>query len=407
MRILMITHHLPYPPFSGTPLRNYSLLKRIARNHEVWLATLMGRSEEHDSKMRLLEICQGVETTVIRPTSALSQPAEAFRYLAAGKPPELRLYQSADFTRKIRCLLLKVEFDVVDIVDSYMGLYLEALPDELHARTLLTFIDVVFNKYDRISRLEPKLTRKLRTRLFSCMMHRWEPFYAERFGRCVAVSESDRQLLLKANPRLRIDVIPNGVDTNQNQLLPYNNPSPALIFVGNMGYRPNIDAMSYFCQMIFPRLRDEIHNLEMWIIGIGPTPVVQRLDGNGVHVTGKVDDLAPYYSQSQVCVVPLRAGGGTRLKILEAMAYGRPVVSTSIGCEGLDVVDGEHLLIANNPDRFVERTLSLLMDEGLRRHITTQARSLVEKLYDWDVISSRLLQVYTTLANEHSPALEP
>ena len=113
-----------------------------------------------------------------------------------------------------------------------------------------------------------------------------------------------------------------------------------------------------------------------------------------IHVTGSVDDLYPFYKRSTVCIVPLRAGGGTRLKILEAMAFGRPVVSTSIGCEGLGAVDGEHLFIADIPEQFAEKTVHLLKDEGLRQRIVGQARELVVKLYDWDVIANQLLQTY-------------
>jgi len=110
-----------------------------------------------------------------------------------------------------------------------------------------------------------------------------------------------------------------------------------------------------------------------------------------------VDDVAPYYRRSTVCVVPVRTGGGTRLKILEAMALGRPVVSTTIGCEGLDVADGEHLLIADSPEQFAEKTVRLLTDRALCRHITTAARQLVVTRYDWDVITGQLMQVYAEM----------
>jgi glycosyltransferase involved in cell wall biosynthesis len=136
---------------------------------------------------------------------------------------------------------------------------------------------------------------------------------------------------------------------------------------------------------------------ELWIVGRDPRPEVLELNGNGVHVTGRVEDVVPYYRQSAVCVVPLRAGGGTRLKILEAMALGRPVVSTTIGCEGLDVVDGEHLLIADNPAQFAEKTVRLLTERQLYQHIATEGRKLVVTKYDWNIIADRIMQTYTEL----------
>lgn len=398
MRILIITGTVPYPPISGGLLRTYNLLRRIAREHEVWLATFAGTPDEVEGVSHIQKFCQGVETANSQHLGALARPIDFFRYLLTGKPPDLRLYYSEELICKVQHLVSKVDFHIVEIVDSYMAMYLEALPREMRGKTVLTFLDIVFGKYDRIYRLEPKLARKLRLWLHSRMMRWWEPRYAERFDRCVTMSEADRRLLLAANPRLQVDVVPNGVDAQMYQPLPYEDTAPALVFVGNMDYRPNIDAVVYFCQEVLPRVRRVVPNIEVWIVGINPRPEVKQLDGDGVHVTGRVDDVRPYYRRSTVCVVPLRAGGGTRLKIVEAMALGRPVVSTSIGCEGLDVVDGEHLFIADSPEEFAEKTVRLLTDEGLRKRITTKARRLVLNRYDWDVIAKGLMQIYAEMA---------
>lgn len=394
----MITAHFPYPPFSGTPLRIYNLISRSAREHEIWLASFINYSEKNEYIQHMLKFCQGVETVERQKIGALERPAEAFHYFMTGKPPELRLYHSPELIKKVEQLILKVDFDVVEIIDSFMGLYLEALPKELRKKAVLTFIDIVFSKYHRISKIEPKIQRKIRTWLYSRMMRRWEPYYAARFGRCITVSESDRRLLLSVNPHLRIDVAPNGVDSNLYKPLPYSNSSPTLIFVGNMGYRPNIDAITHFYKDIYPQIQEKVPAVEMWVVGINPSPEVKQLAGEGFHVTGAVEDLLSFYKRSTVCVVPLRAGGGTRLKILEAMALGRPVISTSIGCEGLDVIDGQHILIADTPDEFVEKTIYLLNNEGLRQSIIAKARELIVKRYDWEVINRQVLQTYSSVS---------
>jgi glycosyltransferase involved in cell wall biosynthesis len=164
-----------------------------------------------------------------------------------------------------------------------------------------------------------------------------------------------------------------------------------------MNYVANFDAVLYFCSEILPRIRRVVSEVEVWVVGADPPPEVRRLSGDGVHVTGRVDDVVPYYRRSSVCVVPLRAGGGTRLKILEAMALGRPVVSTTIGCEGLDVVDGEHLLIADSPEQFADKTVRLLTDRASYQRITTKARQLVVDRYDWDVVARQLLEIYSEM----------
>jgi glycosyltransferase involved in cell wall biosynthesis len=195
-------------------------------------------------------------------------------------------------------------------------------------------------------------------------------------------------------------VSPNGFDTQSYQPLPLppETTRPALLFVGSMSYEACVDAMVYFCQEILPRIRSQFGDVDLWIVGRDPSQQVRQLDGNGVHVTGRVADVRPYYQRSMVCVVPLRAGGGTRLKILEAMALGRPVVATSIGCEGLDVIDEEHLMIADSPEQFAEKTVRLLADATLRQRIGANARRLVVSRYDWDVIVKRLMQIYTQVA---------
>jgi glycosyltransferase involved in cell wall biosynthesis len=195
-----------------------------------------------------------------------------------------------------------------------------------------------------------------------------------------------------------VDVSPNGVDTQAYQMLPESSGDPALLFVGNMGYRPNIDAMTYFCREVLPRIRWAIPNVELWIVGINADAEVQRLAGDGVHVTGRVEDVTPYYERCAACVVPLRAGSGTRLKIVEAMAFGRPVVSSGIGCDGLDVVDEEHLLIADDPELFAEQSIRVLTDRGLRQALTHNARCLVVNRYDWEVVAEELLQIYRQVA---------
>ncbi len=400
MRILLISRRIPYPLDGGYPLRVYNLLRRTARQHEVWLATFISAGYDPGKMAPLREFCAGIETAMLRNQRALSHPVKALLYCVRGMPPDLKELESAELSAKINGLMARVDFDVVQIEDSHMAIYLDILPKEIRSRTLLTFHDVNFKRYDELFHLEPKKARKARVWLSSHLMRHWEPEIAEQFAKCITVSDLDRCLLLEANPRLNIGVVPNGVDTYHHQLLGRSSNIPALIFVGNMAYRPNADAAIFFCNEIFPLIKERIAQAEFWIVGRDPANEIAQRNGGGVHVTGRVDDVCPYYAHSAICVVPLRAGGGTRLKILEAMALGRAVVSTSIGCEGLEVVNGEHLLIADTPREFAEKALLLLRDLELRNHIITQARQLVVNRYDWEVITQQLLQEYLEVAKK-------
>lgn len=397
MRILVIADHIPYPPSSGTSIRNYNLLKRLARAHEVWLVCF-AREEDGPAIEHLRSFCQGVETVAVKLSHALERPGQALEYILHRYPIELRHYHSPLMAKKIQQLCGMVAFDVVDIIDSYMGLYLESLPETLHHKTVLTFIDIVFNKYERIWRLEPTTARKFRMWLYACGMRDWEPCYAMRFARRIMVSDADGRLLRSRNSLLDYDVVPNGIDTTLFQPLPLPSGPPALLFVGNMNYRPNIDAVQYFCAEIFPAVRAAVPGVQFHITGINPSAEVLALQSADIHVTGAVDDVRPWYGLSTICVVPLRAGGGTRLKILESMALGRPVVSTSIGCEGIAVEDGRHLLVADDPASFSAKILHLFGDASARERIIARARELAVRQYDWDVITERLLQIYAEVA---------
>lgn len=399
LRILVITSSIPYPTISGSKVRSYNLLRRVAAQHQVSLAALTDSPEEIEGVSHMREFCHRVKTAPVRRRHPLAHLPGLLRYAVAGRPLELKFVHSQELARHVRHLVSTEAFDIVQMEPAQMALYLETLPPHAHFRHVLMFHNISFNQYYQMFRFEGRPGRKLRALLHSLTTRRWEPSYAERFHRCITVSKEDRQLLLAANPRLGIDVIPNGVDTRVYQFLPKQCGTASLAFFGAMSYSACSDAVLYFCREMLPVIRRTISDLEMWIVGTNPSPEVIRLGGDGVHVTGRVDSIVPYYRQSSVCVVPLRIGGGSRLKILEAMALGRPVVSTSVGAEGLDVVDGEHILIADSPGEFARKTVRLLEDRALYGYIATNARQLVVARYDWDVIAGQLMQVYAGLVN--------
>jgi polysaccharide biosynthesis protein PslH len=399
MRTLMITYYLPYPLQSGAAIRNYNLLKRLSRENEVWVAAFAEQEADAENIAHLKTFCAGVETVEMVQYRALGRPLKALEYFFRGWPMELRQYHSRELMERIRTLVTSQHFDVVEVEDSFMGLYLEALPADLRCHSILTFHDIVFNKAKRIASLEPRWKRKIRMWLYGQMMYRWEPFYMENYGRCIAMSETDRSLILSRNPRLKIDVVPNGVDSKKLLPISPSEDNPMILFVGDMDYRPNIDAATFFCREILPLVKKRASRVEVCIAGRNPPEEVLALAGDGIQVTGTVPDLQPYYARSTVCVVPLRAGGGTRLKILEAMALGRPVVSTAIGCEGLNVQDGQNIFIADSLEDFAARTLELILETNTRIQMTANGRKLVEQEYDWDVIAERLFQTYHAVAS--------
>jgi len=210
-------------------------------------------------------------------------------------------------------------------------------------------------------------------------------------------SERERQVLLALEPTARIAVIDNGVDVayfSHTQRLPAG-PRLNLVYVGLMEYHANVDAVTYFAREIWPRVRQLRPELHFVIVGARPRPEVVILAKQpGITVTGTVEDLRPYYRQALAAVVPLRVGGGTRLKILEAMAAGTPVISTALGAEGLQVKNGEELVLADTPALMANAVAGLYEDSSEWRRLAENGRKLVLSRYDWPVIGEKLTRVY-------------
>jgi glycosyltransferase involved in cell wall biosynthesis len=208
------------------------------------------------------------------------------------------------------------------------------------------------------------------------------------------VSDADRESFARLYPgaiRQPVHVIPTGVDTDFYRPAPSPPASRGLVFTGSMDWLPNEDAMIWFCRDVLPLIRAQEPQTTLTIVGRAPTPQVVRLGREaGITVTGTVDDIRPYVGSAAVYIVPLRIGGGTRLKIFEAMSMGKAVVSTSVGAEGLPVNDGEHLVLADEPAAFAASVVQLMRDVDRRRMLERAARKLVLDRYDWSAVAGEL-----------------
>jgi glycosyltransferase involved in cell wall biosynthesis len=239
-------------------------------------------------------------------------------------------------------------------------------------------------------------------------MLRFEEETIRRFEGVLAVSEADRETFTRLYPGAAahpIHVVPTGVDTAffapDSDAPEAASPagSKTLIFTGSMDWLPNEDAMLFFCRDVLPLVRAEESDVKLSIVGRAPTPAVKRLAAeHGVTVTGRVDDVRPYMREAAVYIVPLRIGGGTRLKIFEAMAMAKAVVSTTVGAEGLPVTGGEHLLLADEPRGFARAVVRLLRDLEKRRSVEQAARQLVVAKYDWSVVAGDLEEALVRFA---------
>ncbi len=396
MRILWITSNLPYPPTTGEKIRVWHLLQQIAPSHDVTLLSLLDSPDEVQFLPHLQRYCTQVETVVKqrrRPRGKLL--LRLLKAMLKGQPPRNGIAYYEAMKRKVQELTSQ-PFDIIHIEQSHMAPYIEFVTHAGSTAHLITLHNVGAAQCERILKVQSGFQGRLWTWLDWFFVRRWEPTYlARHFDKCIVVSPVDEALLRQANPTLDLAVVPNGVDTSQYSLLPETPGSKEILFIGKMNYAPNVDGVRFFYRQIFPLVRSQVPEAHLLIVGAEPVAEVRALAADpAVTVTGQVEDIVPYYQRSCLSVVPLRAGSGTRLKILESMALGRPVVSTNLGCEGLVVTHGENILVADTPADFAAQTVRLLNDRELRRCLIVNGRRLVETTYDWQAIAQQLLQIF-------------
>lgn len=392
MNILFLTTKLPYPPDSGAKIRDFNLIKEISKEHGVSLISFIEDEEQNKNLGFLNPYCKSIE--VVKEKGKISLLAGIFISLFTNKPFTIAKFYSSRMKQKIRVALSNNKFDLIHCSHLHMAQYVENvknIPKILDEHNIESFVIKRYLKEQR------NLIKKIFVFFLQYLkLVGYESRIAQKFDHCFVVSEVDKKNLESIAPSASLSVVSNGVDLNRYKPQETDAQPNSLIYTAVMDWFPNEDAMVYFYDKIWPFVKKEIKDVHLCIVGRNPSNKIVSLSrrGENIMVTGYVEDVRPYIAKSSVYIVPLRIGGGSRLKILEAMAMGKPVVSTSIGCEGLDVADNESILIANLPEEFSAKTAMLLRDSELRNKLGTNARKLVEDKYSWDIIGKRLNKIY-------------
>lgn len=407
MKILFLAPQLPYPPMQGTTLRNFYLMRELARRHEISLLTFLQAGDQLTADSPLHTICHEIRTVPAPPPRRLAQ--RAFTSLASPLPDmALRLW-SARFHQALFDWIGRAAFDVIQIEGIEMAPHGLALK-RAQATARLIFDDHNAEYVLQRSAFQADIVHPARWHgaLYSLVqwqkLARYERTVLRAHDAVAAVSQADACELQQLAPERKIFVVPNGVDTQE-----YAPPSPSplptwergareradLVFTGKMDYRPNIDAALWFADEILPRVRAQCPPARFVVVGQQPHARLAALARrDDVVLTGRVDDVRPYIASTAVYVAPLRMGGGTRFKVLQAMAMAVPVVSTRFGCSGLDAQHGREVLLADTPHDFAAAILRVLRDEALRQQLGANARRLVVARYDWRQIAPLMEALY-------------
>jgi sugar transferase (PEP-CTERM/EpsH1 system associated) len=401
-KILFLTSQLPYPPHQGGAIRTYNMIVNLAPRHEIHLLSFVHSPDDVERAAPLRPYCQTIEVVPVPRRSSLKR---LLTTLFSPLPDMALRLPSAEFRHKLAVRLESEHFDVVQVESIEMALY--AMGDagwEADDRPLWVFDDynAEYVLQQRAFETDVRHPRRWIGALYSFIqwqkLRRYETAVCQRVDRVVAVSEADKEILQKLAPDTVVTVIPNGVDTrayDPGQTYPLVLEPHSIVFTGKMDFRPNIDAVLWFCHQVLPLIKTQVPDVHFYIVGQKPPPRLMSLaEDPAVTLTGYVDDVKPYIAGAAVYAVPLRIGGGTRLKIMEAMALGKAIVSTSLGCEGYPVTSGRELLITDTPQDFARRVVELLGNARRREELGRAGRRFVEERYDWRAIVPMLERVY-------------
>lgn len=400
MRCLVLSPYVPFPPHSGSLLRTYHLLEGLSRRHDVELVAFDDADSPRAGELR--ERGFKVESVEGPPGLRGALP----RALLTHRSVQRTRFLSAAFAATMHRRLRAERWDVVQCEFFYMGQY-RPRGDSAGPVWVVNEHNVEFRLVGRFEDTRGGV-RAIPFRAYVRRERRLrrhdELAICARMDRVLAVSEADREVLLSEAPDLSVDVVPNGVDLAHFTPARAGDEPPGGVFVGTMEFRPNVDAVLWFCAEILPAVQRELPDFEFTIVGPEPPPAVRKLaDRPGVRVTGRVPDTRPYLRAAAVVTVPLRAGSGTRLKILEALAMGRAVVTTTLGAEGLQVQDGIHLAVVDTPEQFAAATIALARDTEARKALAVRGRRLVEELYGWPAAVEHMEHIYEGLLAAAGP----
>jgi len=408
MKILLISQILPYPPKGGSPQRVYNLLKECAKTNEIHMLAFYrkrhqaGPAEIQEAVKALKLYCKKIEVFKI--------PADHSRILwfllllfnlLSPLPYSVWLYSSRKLKEAVKRYLKSESYDIMEIGEIGLANYARLAPE---IPKVLVHQNVESQLLYRRMRFLKNYFSRAYLWLQSVKLRRFERAAGNLFDFHITVSEADRKTLLEIYPRARIAVVPNGVDTDYFRPTNHEMEPNSLIYVGGMTWFPNYDAMLYFIKDILPLIRAEIPDTRLHCVG-------RQIDNkfhdiaakeSGLRIHGFVDDVRPLISRAAVFIVPLRIGGGTRLKIVDAMSMGRAIVSTSVGCEGLLAKDGENIVIADSPKMFAEKVVELLRDRSLRSSLMNNARNTAVERYSWKIIGPTLVEVYRKVIQARS-----
>lgn len=390
MKLLFLTPRFPYPPHKGDSLRVWHQLRTLSREHRITLLSMTDAPVAPEHLAQVKSVCEHVEVVPLARAQVLLNLSTG---LLSDEPLQVRYYHSGAFASRLAALLSHERFDALHVTLLRMLPYVEG------AKGLLGDTPVVVDLIDSLTlNLESRRTQVTGVKRWAYELEyrrvrTYERDVVSQRKNLIVSSPADQQLFGGD----QVAVIPNGVDVDAFRFQGQEGRSrETLIFTGNMGYQPNEEAVLWFAQNVLPRVRAKRPGVVFQVVGMSPGDRVRALagPGTGVEVTGPVADMGDYLRAASVAVTPMRSGSGIQNKVLEAMAVGTPVVSTSIANRGVNGVNGQDLLVHDDAEGFAQAVERVLSDAALRERLGQAGRACVERNFRWERHAEKLAQMY-------------
>jgi glycosyltransferase involved in cell wall biosynthesis len=394
--ILLVAPEWPHPPTWGFAMRVYNLAKHLSSRHRVSLLAYDGGNTE-TAQNGSPSIFESVDF-VKRPAAVRSKRRAQAESLLSSRSYHLGGLRTVEMEEALQDLLARRMFDVVQLESSQMA-FCSQFSD---VPVALDEHNIEYLLLRRLAEVEASPARKAFGYVEAAKVRLEEVRAWARSDGSIFTSTADLDVMRAALPAKPACVVPNGVDLDYFRPAADEPERSTVVFTGSINYRPNTDAVAFFVRDVMPRLLRLNPSTRFVVVGQGAPDWLLRMSDANVEFTGAVSDVRPYLARAAVVIAPLRVGSGTRLKILEALAMEKPVVTTSIGCEGLAMVDGEHLVVADDPQSFAEETARLMSDRNRAAEIGRSGRALAERDYSWSVIVHRLEQFHSQLISKET-----
>lgn len=391
----MLTPYLPYPLLSGGQIRTYNLLKKLSSKHQITLFSLIKNEEEKQYVKELEKYCSKVK--VFKRSEKPFTLKNVLKTVFSNFPFLVIRNQADGSLEAVKEEIANEKYDLIHAETFYM---MPHIP-ECQVPIILVEQTIEYLGYESYAKKAPWFLRPL-LNIDVKKISQWEKHYWQKAQRLIVMSEEDRQFIAKELDKEKIDVVANGVDTKWfAEKERHLSDKPTILSVGTFKWLPNIEAVDFLVEKVWPLIKTKVSNANLLIVGNAPTNKVMAYGQNDHQITvaGRVEDIRDAFQSAHVLLAPVFSGKGTRYKILEAMASGTPVVASKIAVEGLDIVDGQHVLTSNDASSLADLTVKVLSDKNLWQTLSENGKEFVAKNYDWDLISQKLDKIYQEIGN--------